>query len=115
MREFCFPYVSIASSGGEYFQVLFANHKESEDAYFLIQRQFESYGGGYFYVECHEPSLSGHYKIKNAQLGRNVFRLELVCQPAETVQIRFEAGDARYNKLRRVLRIMIPSSKLKID
>ena len=42
MKEFSFPYVSVASSGGEYFQVSFADGEESDHSYFLIQRQFES-------------------------------------------------------------------------
>ena len=32
MTEFTFDYVSVASSGGEYFQVLFADKKDSDDA-----------------------------------------------------------------------------------
>jgi hypothetical protein len=44
-----------------------------------------------------------------------MFRLELACEPAETVQIRFQADSARYNQLRRVLKIMMPSGVLKIE
>jgi hypothetical protein len=115
MREFSFPCVSVASSGGEYFQVSFADDQDSDDEYFLIQRQFESYDGGFFYLESHERTLCGHFKIRRARLGRNMFRLELACQPAATVQIRFQADGARYEQLRRVLKIMIPSSALEFE
>ncbi len=54
-----------ASSGGECYQILFADSHESDDSYFLIQHQFE------------------------------------------TVQITFQAANARYNQLRRVLKMMI--------
>jgi hypothetical protein len=54
-------------------------------------------------------------KIGRAQLGRNMFRLELASEPAETVQITFQADRARYNQLRRVLNIMVPSGVLKIE
>jgi hypothetical protein len=47
MREFSFPCLSVASSGGEYFQVSF-EESEGDRAYSLIQRQFESYDGGLF-------------------------------------------------------------------
>jgi hypothetical protein len=63
----------VASSGGEYFQVSFAEDQYSDDAYFLIQRQFESYDGGFFYLESHERTLCGHFKISKARLGRNSF------------------------------------------
>lgn len=114
MTEFSFPCVSVASSGGEYFQVSFADDPDSDSAYFTIQRQFESYDGGLFYIESHERILCGHFRIRSAQLGRDTFRLELACEPAETVQIRFQADTARYNQLRRFLKIMIPSRVLKI-
>jgi hypothetical protein len=66
----------------------------------------ESYDGGLFYLECHERTLRGYSKIGRAQLGRNMFRLELAGEPAETVQIGFQADSARYNQLRRVLKII---------
>jgi hypothetical protein len=112
VTEFSFPCVSVASSGGEYFQVSFEDDPDSDGAYFTIQRQFESYDGGLFYIESHERTLCGHFRIRSAQLGRDMFRLELVCEPTETVQIRFQADSARYNQLRRFLKIMIPSGVL---
>jgi hypothetical protein len=115
VREFSFPYVSVASSGGEYFQVLVEEDPDRGSSYFLIQRQFESYDGGLFYLECHERTLCGHFKIRTAQLGRNMFRLELARESPKTVQIRFQADNARYNQLRRVLKIIIPSGVLKIE
>jgi hypothetical protein len=115
VTDFSFPQVSVASSGGEYFQVSFTDSDDSDDAYFLLQRQFESYDGGFFYIESHERTLCGHFKITRAVLGRSVLRLELASKPAGKVQIRFQADDARFNQLRRVLKIMIPSSVLKIE
>ena len=115
MTEFSLSYVSVASSGGEYFQVSFAEHEDSDDAYFLIQRQFESPDGGRVYVESHHRPLCGHFKIRKAALLRNVLRLELMCQPAETVQIRFQADRSRYNQLKSVLKTIIPSSVFTIE
>jgi hypothetical protein len=113
VTEFSLPCVSVASSGGEYFQVSFEDDPDRDSAYFLIQRQFESYDGGLFYLECHERTLCDHFQVRRAQLGRNMFRLELASEPAETVQITFQADCARYNQLRRVLNIMMPSGGLR--
>jgi hypothetical protein len=41
--------------------------------------------------------------------------LEIMCQPPETVQIRFQIGKTQFNRLKKVLRIMLPSSVLKIE
>ena len=113
MKELSLPNVSVASSGGEYFQIHFSDKQDSDDTYFLIQRQFESPDGGRVYVESHEQMLCGHYKIRNAELRRDVFRLEIICQPPETVQIRFQASPTRYNQLKAVLKTMIPSIALR--
>jgi len=121
MTEFFFPHVSVASSGDEYFEVSFAEIGEGEEseecdhAYFLIQRQFEDYDGGLFYIESHETKLCGHFKIIGAELARDTFRLRVACKPTETVVIRFQAGNARYNRLKRILRIIMPARILSIE
>ncbi len=115
MTEFSFPCVSMASSGREYFQILFTSGEDTDDPYFLIQRQFESYDGGLFYIESHEQTLCGHFKIRAAHLERNMLRLELASEPTKIIQIRFKAGATRSNQLRRVLRIMIPAGVLTIE
>ena len=102
MTEFSFACVSVSSSGGEYFEVLFVDSENSEDSYFLIQRQFESPDGGFLYVESHNRALCGHFRIRKAELGRNLFNLELGCEPAERIQIKFQANGTRYSQLRRV-------------
>jgi hypothetical protein len=115
MTEFSFPCVSMASSGGEYFQILFTNGEDTDDPYFLIQRQFESCDGGLLYIESHEQSLCGHFKIRAAHLERNMLRLELASKPTKIVQINFQADATRSNQLRRVLRIIIPAGVLTIQ
>jgi hypothetical protein len=109
MMEFSFPCVSVSSSGDEYFQVCFEEPDDSDEAYLLIQRQFEDDDGGCFYVECPNELLGGHFKIRRAELGRAVLRLEFWSRPAETIQIRFVASDAKYKELKRMLSIMIPA------
>jgi hypothetical protein len=121
MTEFSFPCVSVASSGDEYFQVSFdeieagEESEEFDHAYFLIQRQFEDYDGGLFYLESHETKLCGHFKIIGAELTRDTLRLQVACKPTETVQIRFQAGNARYRALKRILKIIMPARILSIE
>ncbi|MGD0460685.1 MAG: hypothetical protein ABSC21_23435 [Terriglobia bacterium] len=115
MTDLFLKHVSVAESGGEYFQVSFADNEESDDSYFLVQRQFESPYPGRVYVESHLRTLSGHFRIRRAELERSLFRLDIMCQPPETVQIRFQADETQFNRLKEVLRIMLPSSVLKIE
>ena len=115
MADLFLKHVSVAESGGEYFEVSFADDEESDDNYFLLQRQFESPDSGRLYVESHLRTLSGHFRIRRAELERRLFRLEIMCQPSETVHIRFQASETQFHRLKKVLRIMLPSSVLKID
>lgn len=115
MTDLFLKHVSVAESRGEYFQVSFADDEESDGSYFLFQRQFESPDHGRLYVESHLRTLSGHFRIRRAELERGLFRMEIMRQPPETVQIRFQAGETQFNRLRKVLKIMLPSSILKIS
>jgi len=115
MTDLFLKHVSVAESGGEYFQVSFADDEDSDDSYFLVQRQFESPDHGRLYVESHLRTLSGHFRIRRAELERGLFRLEIMCRPPEPFQIRFQASETQFKRLKKVLRIMLPSSILKIE
>jgi hypothetical protein len=115
MTELSLPYVSVASAG-DYFQVSFAEEKEdsgeneeSEGAYFLLQTQFESNDGGQVYLESdQDDELCGHFRIRTAELSREMFRLELMGRPVKSVQIRFQADEKQYRRLKPILQAMIP-------
>ena len=115
MTDLFLKHVSVAESGGECFQVSFVDDEESDESNFLVQRQFESPDYGRVYVESHLRTLSGHFRIRKAELERGLFRLDIMCQPPETVQIRFQTDETQFNRLKEVLRIMLPSSVLKIE
>jgi hypothetical protein len=40
---------------------------------------------------------------------------ENVCQPPVTAQIRFQASETQFNRLKKLLKIMLPSRVLKIE
>ncbi len=114
MTELSLPCVSVASAG-DYFQVSFAEKEDSGEkeksagAYFLLQRQFESYDGGQVYLESDQDhELCGHFRIRTAELSREMFRLELMGRPVKSVQIRFQADEEQYRRLKRILQTMIP-------
>jgi hypothetical protein len=113
MTDLSFKHVSVAESGGDYFEVLFADDEKGDDSYFLLQRQFESPDYGRVYVESHLPALSGHFRIRKAELRRNLLSLEIMCRPPETVRVRFHADGTQFSRLKRVLAIMFPPSVLK--
>ena len=115
VKEFMLPNVSVASSGGEYFQVSFNDTAARDAASFLIQRQFEDDDGGLFYLESHERIFCGHFRIRKAELGKDWLRLQIMSKPAKLVQIKFRADRNAHSRLKRALRIMMPAGELRIE
>ena len=110
VTEFVLPHTSVASSGDEYFQVLFDERADGTDGdrpYFLLQRQFESPDGGRVYVESHDRNLCGHVRVIRAVLSADVLRLSLASRPPRDVAIRFQADPRRHQALTETLRIIL--------
>ena len=67
-------HVSVAESGGEYFQVSFDNEDPGDDdldlsppdqPYLLVQRQFENDDGGVCYIETLDhDTYTGHFRLR---------------------------------------------------
>jgi hypothetical protein len=94
-----------ASESGDYYQVLFERGGE-RDQYLLIQRQFEFRDGGLCYIETHDMSRSGHFRIVRAKLSPQC--LVLACDNGPEVEAMFNASEEEYLEVRRILQIMLP-------
>jgi hypothetical protein len=114
--ELALPYVSVASSGDEYFQVLFDARPErhGETPYFLLQRQFETPDGGRVYIECHQRELCGHVRISRAVLTAGLLRLQLASRPPREVAISFKADGKRFRELTAMLKTIIGARHLEL-
>jgi len=108
VRELHCRYVSVSEGGGEYFQVLFGKTQDSDEAYLVVQRQFEMPDGGECYVETVDRAFCGHFHVRNARLTRSHFEFEFGDPPARTIKVSFEVTDSSYADAKRTLRIMIP-------
>jgi hypothetical protein len=93
--------VTASESGSEYFQVLFEKERESGEAYFLIQRQFEIPDDGTCYIETHLPEACGYFRIHFAELARNKFRIQLPGK--EEWDITFDLDDDIYKEVKSIL------------
>jgi len=97
-----------ASESGDYFHVLFEAEGNGDGAYVLIQRQFEDPDGGLFYIETHDEDYIGHFKVARAVLSPNRFCLELRRKHSAEVKVTFEATDQEYDRVAKIMQIMIP-------
>lgn len=96
-------HVSASEQGGEYFQVLFEEEGESDDAYFLIQRQFEIPDDGSCYVETHKEEARGRFKIRQARLSRNRLQIRLPHLSEAEWDLTFALNDDDYEQMKSVL------------
>lgn len=97
-----------ASHAGDYYQVLFEDGEDdSENAYVLLQRQFEWPDDDRYYVEASDTQLCGYFHIAAAYLSRTHLSLEFPSAPWTTLVIYYAADDRTYAEVRRTLRIML--------
>ena len=64
-----------ASEAGDYYQVTFEGKLNGEEAYVLVQRQFEFPDGGRCCVETHNQEYIGHFKMAYQPV------VEATCRP----------------------------------
>jgi hypothetical protein len=115
MNKLHAKHVSASEAGGDYFQVMFEAEWESDQAYFLIQRQFEMPDDGSCYVETRQEAACGHFKIRQARLSRNRLRIRLPQTSEADWDITFALDDATYEEMKAVLAtILSPPNRLDI-
>jgi hypothetical protein len=107
-------HVSVSEDGDERFQVRFGSEPDSSETgmYVVIQRDFEEPDDGRCYIETHDDAYVGHFRVVEAEVGKRRVRMRLARKQADELEVTFEASDADYRELVRVLRIMIPRLKV---
>ena len=115
MIHFRLPYVSISDADGEGCEIEFAEKPDSEDTYVLLQRYFEPPDDGSVYVESHNLAICGHFKIRGVELRKNELSFSLGRDMDETVQISFQAREGQYSRLKKVLSMMVPARRLRVQ
>jgi hypothetical protein len=114
LREFHCSHV-LASEAGDGFQVLFAKARDSDDAYLLVQRQFEFPDRGECYLETEDREFCGHFPIRTARLFRNCFEICFGRRSVRKFVVFFSVTDSVYTEVQRVLQIMIPEIEVTQD
>ena len=104
--------VSISGSGGEIFQILFKSEPDQDDGpYLLLQRAFleeeDDDDNASCYIETHGYELNGHYTDLSVKLERNQLIVKFPPPESETILVTFQASDEQYNKIKRMLKIIM--------
>jgi hypothetical protein len=113
--HFRLPHLSVSDFDGDGCQIEFTDSPDSEETYVLLQRHFETPDDGSVYVESHHLAICGHFRIRKVELWKNELCFSLGSDADETVQISFDAGEAQYRRLKKVLGMMIPARWLSIQ
>ncbi len=105
-------HVSTSEAGGEIFQVLFEAERDQEDGpYLLLQRAFleedEEDDDNPCYVETNDERLIGHYADIDVKLTRGRLTVNLPPPVAETIEADFNATDEKFERIRRMLGIIL--------
>lgn len=112
-------YVSISGDDDDdYFQVCFDEKKPSgkeadmDGQYLIIQKEYEGPDDGKIYVETHDLSHIGHFKVAAAKLNSRGFSLALQGKAPVFIEVDFRISVRKYRQLGRVMKIMIPKIEI---
>ena len=73
----------------------------------IIQRHFEEPDDSRCYIETHDKTYAGHFRIVSATLGWNQLNLEIQRSKETRMEVLFDTSAQNFNELKRVLSIMI--------
>ncbi|NIR49091.1 hypothetical protein GWO43_11565 [candidate division KSB1 bacterium] len=110
MKKLKAKYVSASESGGEYFQVIFEEKRDSLTNYFLIQRAFEfeeDEGPDPPYLESDEEKLCGHLAFQKVEFDRNRFYIQLADEEKHDLEVSFDISEENYQEVKRLLKIIL--------
>ena len=109
-------HVSVGESGGEYFQVSFANEDPSHDdldlsppdqPYLLVQRQFEDDDGGVCYIETLDhDTYTGHYRLRLIEFTLTRLAFEIARTDNKYVEVTYEMDAKRFAEVKRIVQIV---------
>src|SRR6266581_1004912 len=109
-------HVSIAESGGEYFQVSFDSEAPSDDdfdlsgpdhPYLVVQRQFEDDDGGVCYIETHDDdTYTGHYRLRLIEFTPTRLAFEIVRKDHKYVEVTYDLDAKRFDEVQRIVHVI---------
>ena len=97
-----------ATEAGDYYQILFEKEFESDEEYFLIQRQFEFPDNDECYIESNDLNYCGHYKINNAVFYNNRLEININRKYNKEITVEYQISLEDYSEVQRILKIIIP-------
>ena len=106
--QFHANHVSV-SADGDYYQVMFEATKDAVDPetpYLIIQRQFEDPDGGVCYVETHDETYIGHFRVRRIDFSPSRILLEIDRPKANVVEVTFAIGSSEFKRVARVVDII---------
>jgi hypothetical protein len=97
------------SADGDYYQVMFEATKDAIDPerpYLIIQRQFEDPDGGVCYVETHDETYIGHFRVRRIDFSPSGILLEIDRPKANVVEVTFAIESSEFKRVARVVDII---------
>jgi hypothetical protein len=100
---------------GDYYQITFETEDPNDAAtdppkldspYLIIQRQFETADGGRCYVETHDHSYVGHYRLKLIAFSPTHLVVAIDRKSNTHVEVTYALDAGEFDEVQRVLNII---------
>jgi len=114
LMRFHAKYVSVAEAG-DYYHVSFETEDPGDDStdppaldspYLIIQGQFETPDGGRCYVETHDHSYVGHYRLKLIDFSPTQLVVAIERKSNTHVEVTYALDAVEFNEVQRVVNII---------
>jgi len=107
--------VASASASGDYYQLSFGP-EESDEAeadpyavrgpYLIVQRQFEMPDRGRCYIETHDESYIGHFRLRLTELNHTRLAFDIARRKNNQVEVSFVLNASEFEEVQRIAEII---------
>jgi hypothetical protein len=103
-------YVSTSVFGdGDYYQAMFQAEQDTDDPdspYLLIQRQFEDADDNWCYIETHDETYCGHFRLRRVDFTPQKLSIELDRPRDSFVSVTFAMAATEFAEASEVVKII---------
>ncbi|MBI4204550.1 MAG: hypothetical protein HY527_05955 [Betaproteobacteria bacterium] len=104
-----------ASADGDYYQLWLGPEQADEEEadpyqvrgpYLIVQRDFETPGAGWCYIETHDEGYIGHFPLRLTELSDTRLAFEIVRKTDNHVEVSFALNGSEFEKVRRIAEVI---------
>ena len=79
---------------------------DQREPYVLVQRHFESFDGGKYYIESHDEEYIGHFELKLVEFSTTRLAFEIARRDHTFVEVTFAVTKTEFEDARSIVEVI---------